>query len=182
MSDLSIEAKELVLDLINEDNGTRLTAEQVALIPPVSVSPDLPGVTMRVEALPTFTHSGSVVVSYNRLQLQQVIDRAGGMAVLTERTVTFEQFIGLIAELYNINFSASELEPDGVFDLSQGYAQTDVKVKAKEGSYAYYGNGVIVAHFEFVPIPIDEIESATTQFQSVVKNGLWNIFNPPQGP
>ncbi|QNR51803.1 hypothetical protein Xoosp14_112 [Xanthomonas phage Xoo-sp14] len=182
MTDLSIEARDIVLGLINQDNDLTLTHEQVTLEPPGAVTPGEPTTAMRVRSKPTFDYSGSVSLSYERLNLQQVIDKAGGMSILTPKDVTFEQFIGSIAELYDINFTTSEIEPVGVFDLSQGYDQLNVQVKAKGGSYAYYGEGVIVAHFDYIPVPVDELVTAAGKVSAAIRTGLYNIFyNAPGG-
>jgi len=182
MTDLSIEAQELVLELINQDNDLNLTNEQVTLEAPGAVVPGEPTTAMRVRSKSAFEYGGYVSLSYERLHLQQVIDKAGGMSILTPKDVTFEQFIGSIAELYDINFTTSEIEPVGVFDLSQGYDQLNVRVKAKDGSYAYYGEGVIVAHFDYIPIPVDELVTAAGNVSTAIRSGLYNIFyNAPGG-
>jgi len=178
MTDLSIEARDVVLGLINQDNDLTLTHDQVTLEPPGGVVPGEPTTTMRVRSKPAFDYGGIVNLSYERLQLQQVIDLAGGMSILTEKNVTFEQFIGAIAELYNINFTTSEIEPVGVFDLSQGFDQLNVQVKAKDSSYAYYGQGVIVAHFDYIPIPVDELVAAAGRVSTAVRKGLYLVFHP----
>lgn len=182
MTDLSKRSMDLVLDLINTDNNLELTLDQVTLVPPSQPDPTEATTDMVVKALPEFQYGGSVNVTYDRLSLSEVILKAGGIGVLTERNVTFDQFIEHVAELYGINFGVGELEPVGEFNLNLGTDQQPVEVRAKDSSYAYYGAGEFTAYFNYVAIPVVEIEGAVATLGESINAGLKSIFTPYPDP
>lgn len=180
MTDLSLESQDQVLALINKDNDLQLTAEQVTLGLPANAVEGIPKVDVVVTAKPDFPYQGSVKVSYDRLFLAGLPALAGGIGVMTERNVTFEQFIGSINELYGINLSPDDLEPNGPFNLNIGLESQLVPVKSKPGSFVYQGDANFTAYFDYVRIPVPELETTVLTYGMTINEGMWKIFNDPQ--
>lgn len=154
MTDLTKAPKEIVVGLINADNGTNVPANLLAVgIPSVTVGARNTTVTLTAEV--GSGYSGSVDFTYNRLHLQTaILDVSGKTAEFPLGNATSKaDFIAELNELLNINLTADDYEdgPLPVFDGTPNEVKA-VQLVAKEDSLCYIGSLTFNVKGEDIPL------------------------------
>jgi hypothetical protein len=111
VSDFKKDSESIVLDLINEQNGTAFSASQVALGEPVAGEGK--ATTMLVSAKVGSGYRGTYSFQYNRVDLVDVPTLADG----TTHEADIEKFSDVVTFLndkFGLNLSAADLTVDGV--------------------------------------------------------------------
>lgn len=147
VSDFKKDSSSIVLDLINEQNGTALTASQVSFSEPVA------GVGKATSLVVSATigsgYRGTYSFNYNRVDLVDVPNLAE--AVTHEYDVTkFSDVLAFINEKFGLNVAAEDLTVEGVDLATDDPAFTgeydvarDFAIAAKSKSLVWLGNATI---------------------------------------
>ncbi len=130
--------KELLLDLVNDDNRATFTFEQVSFGGPEvnSMNQDERNTACLVTALPTSPWYGSVKVNYERLFFERMfVDQE--IELSSNQIQNDAQLLEHLNAEYGLELEPTDVEIVGPYPES-GRAGT-VLMKAKPGSYVYLG-------------------------------------------
>lgn len=112
VSDFKLSPDQIVLDLINHDNASSLTLELIELgIPYVAAGSEaLANTEMEVTAVEGSGYKGSVVVNYNRLEIQDFVPIMVGenLTLPVGDAVNFSDLIGEINVALDINLTEED--------------------------------------------------------------------------
>lgn len=154
MTDLTKAPKDIIIGLINADNGTNIPVGLLELgLPSVFVGARNTEITLTAGA--GSGYSGSVDFTYNRLHLQtDVLDASGKTAVFPlGDSVTKADFILELNELLNINLTPDDFEDGPLPDFTGEPNEThSVQLVAKTDSLIYIGSLTFDVKGEDVPL------------------------------
>ena len=180
-NDLTKLPKEVVIDLINTDNGTSLTSALVSLGVPIVATGGL-NTSVTVTAAPGSGYKGSQTVTYNRLALQaDIADKFLAQTATPPRDLIFQigdakKISDIIPELntrLNINLTVDDFI-DGDLPAFAGTVNEshDVQVVAHQDSLCYTSSLTFTLKAEEI-----ELSSVIT---TTALNGL--VYTPPAVP
>lgn len=157
MTDLTKAPKEIMLALINTDNGTTLTDALIDFGVPTAATGETPArnTELTVTAKAGSGYSGSVVVTYNRLHLQNdVLTASGKDATFGLGDATkIADFVEELNTLLNIKLDPTDFE-DGDLPVFEGLPNEvkPVQLVAKQDSLCYIGSLTFNVKAEDIPL------------------------------
>ena len=176
MTDLTKAPKEIMLALINTDNGTSLTEELLTFGLPTAATGQNPtrNTVLTVTAAAGSGYSGSVDVTYNRLHLQNDVLTASGKDATFGRgdATKIADFIEELNTLLNIKLVPEDYE-DGDLPEFEGLPNEvkAVQLVAKQDSLCYIGSLTFNVKAEDIPL--------SSVLTIIELNGL--TYEPPVG-
>lgn len=144
ISDFSKTSIEIIIDLINHDNGTAFTSEKITL-GPITATPDSKRASLTVFSKRGSGYRGTQDVSYNRLYLNEIPD-AETVDELEFNLTKLSDVLTFINVGFGVNIQADDVIVNGTdlaeadpavvqeFDVSQNF-----QITAKPGSYVWMG-------------------------------------------
>lgn len=111
VSDFKKDSASIVLDLINEQNGTAFTAGQVALGEPVAGIGKV--TTLTVSAKVGSGYRGTYTFDYNRVDLNDVPNLADGTTHEVD-IAKYSDVVSFVNNNFGLNISAADVTIDGV--------------------------------------------------------------------
>lgn len=163
--DFSVSSKQLILDLINRDNGRDLTLNDVDLVNPTPNPSNYPRNTnIQMVALPNSGYSGTWTAHYNRLDLG-VFFGATTPAIIADNLESTHEALSFVNETYGLGLSGDDIELEAL-------AGHEHVFKVKADSFAWTGQFTL----EIVPTVGDGLTDLFTVL--TVKN--FNEFDYPQ--
>lgn len=132
-------SKDVVVQKVNRDNGTSLTADMVDFGVP-SPTGAVPNTAVLLTARPNSGLTGQIQIKYNRRNLARFAQQPGTTFSLNQATQVSE-LLAAINLQYAVNISADEIEdgPLPVFSGPTPPATQPFVLKAKASSLMYYG-------------------------------------------
>lgn len=163
--DFSVSSKQLILDLINRDNGRDLTLNDVDLVNPTPNPSNYPRNTnVQMVALPNSGYSGSWTAHYNRLDLD-IFFGSTTPAIIADNLESTHEALSYINETYGLGLSGDDIELEAL----AGHQHT---FKAKAGSFAWTGEFSL----EIVPTTGDNL----TDLYDTITVKRFSQFQYPQ--
>lgn len=162
--------KELLLDLVNDDNKSTFTFEQVSFGPPVVVSmnQDERNTSCVVTADPTSPWYGSTPIYYERLFFERMfVDQ--DVEASSDEVQNDAQLLAALNAEFGLEMQPTDVTITGTYPRP-GH-KGEVTVTAKPGSYVYLGEFIVT----FVGNKIQLIDYITHK----VLDGLNYIPGPP---
>jgi len=144
--------KELLLDLINDDNDATFTFEELIFGPPVELSKnqDERNTACTVTASPTSYWYGPVTTRFERLFLDRMfIDQE--VEFSAKDVVSDATLLDALNAEYGLKLEPTDVEVIGAYPGEFGTAE--LTVKAKPGSYVYLGEMVVQLIAEKIMLP-----------------------------
>lgn len=152
--DLSKLPEQILVDMINQDNGLNLTPEILSFgLPAPSVVVPGRNTVVTVSAQPGTRVSGEVALHYSRLPLDSTA--AGKNHIFkAEGATTIDQLIPAINARFGINLQSSEYQNAQlpVFDGIVGHEQIPFALSASPHSLVFTGTLVLVLNFMVVSL------------------------------
>ena len=127
VSDFTKTSDNIVLDLINEQNGTALTLAMIDT--KVVGDPDTKTGQLLVTAKPTSGYRGSVALNYNRIMLAEMFGAfiPEGDAVEVDNSMTVAEVIALVNTRYGVNLTEKDIYANGTDLVTGGQTMVDVE-------------------------------------------------------
>lgn len=145
MTDFTLEPKEVVLQLINSDNGTALLMSQVDFnTPRVNTEVDIPRNTeILVFAITGRGYTGQQMMYYDRVPLSDFLD--GNILSLSKNeAVGVSNLIPQINSILKINLTASDYIDQELPEFDSPYQEPiEVEIFAKAESYVYQDSFIL---------------------------------------
>ena len=139
--------QELILDLVNAENNSEITVDQL-MFGPALANEEGGNTALNLAAAPDSPWSKDVDVSYDRLDLNTLFH--GQRAELSApKGATKEDIVCHLNFTYDLKFTASEFDLTAVED---GELPELFKLKAKEGNLAYTGEMDIFVDLDRMPL------------------------------
>jgi hypothetical protein len=152
--DLSKLPEQILVDMINQDNGLNLTTDIVSFsLPTPASSVSGRNTKVVVSAKPGTRVSGEVPLYYSRLPLDSTA--AGKNHVFkVEGALTMAQLIPAINERFGINLQSSEYQNAQlpVFDQIAGHEQMPFALNASPHSLVFIGSVVLMLSYLVVSL------------------------------
>jgi hypothetical protein len=142
----AITAKQELIDLINHDNHTTLTVDDVTFSAPTIVNYQGRNTQVTVSANPNSALSGSMNVFYNRL----AVSGLGYIGVVSADAITPEEFLAMVSANKGIDLLAEEFEPFLVPVLEIGTVG-QIALVAKTTAIKWYGQTTADYTFNLPP-------------------------------
>lgn len=165
MSDLTKIPKQVMLDLINADNGSALTDALLDFGLPTAATGQTPArnTELTVTAKAGSGYTGSVVVTYNRLNLNTgILVPSGKDATFVKGdAVKISDIVPELNALLNINLTADDYVDGDLPSFVGGIPNEtlDVSVVAKADSLCYIGS--LVFHMKSEEIELSSVITVT---------------------
>jgi len=162
MSAYMQESKRSLLNYINAKNATTLAMTDVEFSAPSVINGTWRGVAnphntaVRLTASATSIYQGTVVVTYDRLDLKEII-KIGGFTLRADHPTSAHQLMDTLATYNGLNFTTDDIEDSPVTDNGNG--TYTVTLTAKPGSYGWVGS-VTIENFGQGGAPLDRVLSA----------------------
>ena len=142
ISDYSKLPLDIVLDLINHDNGTSLSTSKITLGVPVVV--ENKRVSIEVTAITGSGYRGSQTLHYNRVPLSALTDLEETQTTVIADVTSYQEIIQKFNEKYGVNLTIDDVTVDGLEldDVTYIQAQgpvVDLLISAKEGNFVWQG-------------------------------------------
>lgn len=120
--DLDLQSDELMMSLINRDNGTNLTLDDVTFATPVVVDDNTLALynrnsSVRLKAKPGFSLFGARTFYYNRLDFGYFF--RGAPVAIEDSYVSPQEALDLINTPFNLNVSIEEIVTQSVGDFTR---------------------------------------------------------------
>lgn len=167
--DLTKSPKEIIVDLINLDNGTTLTADSLLLGTPVPSNNIRYNTSLVLTATSTLKAQGSVTIKYNRKNLQDFTIAPNNLKFELGSATTISDLVDAINAEYSINLTSDDYVDADLPTLVElgHYEEKTFTLSAKPISLIYVDEVDLIV---FRP-RVDGI-SITSLFAQTVLNGL----------
>lgn len=163
VSDFSKLPKQVLLDLINEHNGTNLPETAVQFGTPALTGRDAIQTRITVSATPRSGYKGSVEFTYNRVNLSFMGTNEPDLVIETNE-VNMHAMISFLNTTFGINLTVDDIE-DSEIPPQEPDVNSFVPIIAKSGSLVWAGH-----HDLTFTLPLVELSSIIT---IPILNGLY---------
>lgn len=141
-----ITAKQELIDLINHDNHTTLSADDVTFSAPSIVNYQGRNTQVTVTANPNTQFSGNMNVFYNRLAVSDL----GYIGIVSADIISPDDFLAMISTNKGIDLLAEEFEPFIIPVLEVG-GVAQIALVAKSTAIKWYGQTMADYAFNLPP-------------------------------
>jgi hypothetical protein len=175
-SDFRKSPQQILLDLINNEEGSELTLSMVTFGVPTALIGQV-NTQIMVSAAQGSQFSGSVVVTYNRVNLGSIPGNRSKLFSVGQAT-HISDLIPAINAAYQINLTSADYIDAPLPSFGQGQSTLNFQISAALGSLVYRGN--VVLQITTGLIPLSSVITVTAL------NGLIyiqpNCQHPPHEP
>lgn len=155
------ESKLNLLNHINAKNATTFALTDLDFSAPSVINGTWRGVAnphntaVRLTASATSIFQGTVVITYDRLELKEII-KIPGFTLRADHPATAYELLDTLANYNGLNFTTDDIEDSPVTDNGDG--TYTVTLTAKPGSYGWVGS-VTISNFGQGGAPLDRVLS-----------------------
>jgi len=163
MSNYMQQSKTSLLNYLNAKNATTFKMTDLVFSAPQVINGTWRGVAnphntaVRVSADPSSIFQGTVVVTYDRLDLASII-KVGGFIIRADHPDSAHDLLDGLATYNGLNFTVDDIEDSPVTDNGNG--TYTVTLTAKAGSYGWMGS-VLIENFGQGGAPLDRVLSGS---------------------
>lgn len=157
------ESKLSLLNYLNAKNATTFKMTDLDFSVPTVINGTWRGVAnphntaVRVTASASSIFQGTVVVTYDRLELKEIV-KIPGFTLRADHPTSAHQLLDGLATFNGLNFTADDIEDSPITDNGDG--TYSVTLTAKANSYGWVGN-VTIPNFGQGGAPLDRVLSGS---------------------
>lgn len=155
VSDFTKPPEEVVIDLINYDNGKNFAPGMLFFDAPVKIPKSPPvyrNTQLRITATVLNRLKGSATVYYNRIDLADVPGLRGVHFEVPNDTVKLSDMISLVNARYGVNLTGADYVDGVIANLSDDF--TEVDLVAKDASLVFIGKVTLIVRHRSNAIPL----------------------------
>lgn len=137
-TDLTKDARQILIDLINEANATTLTLDDIRFGGPSPIENGNRNTGITITALPTSPYVGSRDLTYNRVDLSELPGERSTTFNVANHVTAFDM-IPVLNDAYSINLSSDDIFDDPLpeIDPNDPDQKEPFVLRAKPGSLVY---------------------------------------------
>lgn len=139
-------ALQQLLDLINSDNSTSVTLDEVSVASPEAINFAGRNTRVMVTAKSDSPYAGDQEIYYNRL----AVTKLGYIGILTETAISAQQLLAMISAQKGVELLAEEFEEIAIPVLEQ-YGSAPILLKSKAQAIKWHGQTEVEYVFGLPP-------------------------------